>query len=154
MAGMLILLDNIVAGFGSADIGLIEIVNTAAIFLILTLAVMSHYFSSLRPAKIKAIEIQNQSPLGYAHHTIIFTNYGARTGAIIGPEVVSRGNMAITSDSDTNITPVESKGTVIREVEVYSEEEENHFYHLTYKDSRGKKIILPKHRYYGKPKAK
>jgi hypothetical protein len=154
MAFMHVILDNVLAGSGATQIGLLQIVNTVAIFLILALALLSHYFSSLRPAKIKAIEIQSQPPLGYAHHTVIFTNYGARTGVIIGPEVVSRGKMSITSDSDTNITPIESKDTVIREVEVFSEEDENHDYHIVYKDSRGKKIALPKHRYYGKPKAK
>ncbi len=153
----LLILDNIIANIaeGGGHMDLLQIVNSLAIALILMLSVISIYFSKLMGAKIKAIEVQKQTPLNPAFHTIIFTNYGNKTGVVIGPNLISEDErMEISKEGsketlETSVYPIEPHGVLTIEVEIYSDSNKNSKYHLEFKDFRGKTIKLPVHTFYG-----
>jgi len=130
----------------------VEAINTLAVLIILLISVISMYLTRIRGATIKAIEVQKQTPMSSSFHTIIFTNYGNKTGVVLGPKLVSTDEkMRITqTDNDNGVIPVEAQGTVVSEIEVYSGADANTEYHLEYTDQAGKVIKLPKRIFQGK----
>ncbi|MFH1424659.1 MAG: hypothetical protein ABIG20_03160 [archaeon] len=133
--------------------GTVGLIRTLVLLLVVLISILSLYFSRLQGAKLKLIDIREQVPLSAAHHTIIFTNYGNKTGVVIGPKVIA-GEDAECEDinADKDVLAIEPHSTLVRNVEVHSEVEKNFDYHIEYTTHKGKILKLPKSTYLGSSK--
>jgi len=133
---------------------IVEVIKALGIIGALVISLISFYYSRFQGANIKPIEIQEQTPLGAAHHSVIFTNYGSRTGVIIGPDVHSDEEMEVSVENRTSsVIPVKARDTVLIEVKVETNSDKDIPYYLYFKDEKGKEIRLPEHTYKSKPTA-
>ncbi len=132
---------------GGSDNLIWELIRSIAIIIAVAVAALSFYFSKLQGAKIKAVEVQEQAPLNAANHTIVFTNYGNKTGVIKGPELFTNDEKMKLSleEEDEAVYAVEPHSTKIIKLEVKSNSDKNYKYHLEFENLKGRKIKLPEY---------
>lgn len=129
-----------------------EIFRMAILMIVVLVSSFSLYFSRIQGAKIRIMDVYNQVPMSNATHTVIISNYGNKTGVVIGPDVNSAEDVRCEDKDGENVLAIEPHGTVVREVEVSSDVDKNFEYQIKYKTHSGKAIQLPKRTFLGSGK--